>query len=57
MNRRSVLVGAGLLAVGIGGWRYRDHLEGIVAENLGPPKTDTPTNEMGGDAFLKRFVL
>lgn len=64
MLRRTLLIGLGAGAVGLAGWRYRDDVEGLVSEaesivdeNLGPPETENAIREMGGDGFLRRFVL
>jgi len=62
MNRRSVLVGAATVAVGVGGWQYRDQLtefvnEGSEPEGSEPLETKNPIEEFGGDGFLNRFVL
>lgn len=45
------------MAVGFGGWQYRDQLVSVVNQNRGPPKTENQINEVGGDSFLNRFVL
>ncbi|WP_229112923.1 hypothetical protein [Halapricum desulfuricans] len=57
MNRRSVLVGAGAVAVGVGGWQYRGQLTEFVNQDSEPLETKNPIEEFGGDGFLKQFVL
>ena len=57
MKRRSVLIGAGAVAVGVGGWQYRDEIEEFVDGGSDPPETENPIEEFGRDGFLNRLIL
>ena len=57
MKRRSLLIGVAAVGIGVGGWQFRDQLETFANEQLGPPETENPIKEFGGDGFLNRFVL